>query len=331
MKRKAKTSTGKTTWMMSRAVVLASGMSVLVMLSGNALAEAYDVALAALKSGNYGSARAQMLTFAQQGHSGAQFQLALMFHRGVGATQNYREAKKWYRLASDGGDARARNNLGVIYRDGLGVGQNDVVAYMWFNLAASEPIEKARENRDRLSRTMFAEDILQAQQLAEEYISRLNAMAEIDVAALKQAEQPAPAAPTSKAQDPAEQVASRPLVERENSAAASSAEKANEQPTSIRKWLGSLLSRLPGGADWENESRYLVQLGLFQNRSNVDRIKAKLEAMGIELSVETVAARGDSFQRLRIGPYPDEDEAKSMAERVNEVFRIKSLLIPVAL
>ena len=74
-------------------------------------------------------------------------------------------------------------------------------------------------------------------------------MAEIDVAALKQAEHPAPAAPTSKAQNPAEQVASRPSVEREKSAAASAAEKANEQPknstgASVRSaWLEGVTLR----------------------------------------------------------------------------------------
>ena len=54
----------------------------------------------------------------------AQFNLGVMYHYGQGVPQDYEEAEKWYRLASEKGVARAQCNLGVMYDKGLGVPQD---------------------------------------------------------------------------------------------------------------------------------------------------------------------------------------------------------------
>ena len=40
---------------------------------------------------------------AEQGDADAQYNLGLMYYRGDGATQNYAEAVRWYRLAAEQG------------------------------------------------------------------------------------------------------------------------------------------------------------------------------------------------------------------------------------
>lgn len=153
----------------------ALGAAMALLYPGQVAAEAYDDALSSLHRGAYESAQEQFMDLSERGHAGAQFELGLMFHRGIGLPQNYRHALKWYRLAAAGGDARARNNLGVMNRDGQGVEQSKVMAYMWFSLAAPADDGTGRDNLERLSYTMSSDEILRSQQLAEDYIAKVKA------------------------------------------------------------------------------------------------------------------------------------------------------------
>ena len=60
-----------------------------------------------------------------------------MYDKGLGVTQNYAEALKWYHLAAAQGVSYAQYNLGVMYADDTAVGQDYVQALMWFSLAAT--------------------------------------------------------------------------------------------------------------------------------------------------------------------------------------------------
>ncbi len=150
-------------------------VAVTFLFTGQVAAEAYDNALSSLHRGAYESAQEQFMALAERGHAGAQFELGLMFHRGIGLPQNYEHALKWYRLAASGGDARARNNLGVMYRDGQGVKRSNNIAYMWFSLTASTDDGLGRDNLERLSNNMSSHDILHSQQLAADYIAEIEA------------------------------------------------------------------------------------------------------------------------------------------------------------
>ena len=68
---------------------------------------------------------------ADQGYADAQCNLGVMYDNGQGVPQDYAEAVKWYRLAADQGDAGAQSNLGVMYSDGQGVPQDDEDAERW--------------------------------------------------------------------------------------------------------------------------------------------------------------------------------------------------------
>jgi hypothetical protein len=133
--------------------------------SGNAIAE--------YNRGQYDTAYVMMKESAEAGDVNAHFYLGLMSHQGRGTPINYRQAIEWYRLAADAGDARSRNNLGVMYRDGLGAVANEVLAYMWFSLAAGSQSSEAKRNLQELVRILERGDILQGQQLTEEYLERL--------------------------------------------------------------------------------------------------------------------------------------------------------------
>lgn len=76
--------------------------------------------------------------FLAQGDKYAQNGLGAMYYSGRGATQNYQEAVKWFRLAAEQGLAKAQFNLGVMYELGQGVTQNYEEAVKWFHLAAQQ-------------------------------------------------------------------------------------------------------------------------------------------------------------------------------------------------
>ncbi len=44
-----------------------------------------------------------------------------MYDEGLGVTQDYAEAMKWYRKAAEQGHAGAQHNLGFMYTEGQGI------------------------------------------------------------------------------------------------------------------------------------------------------------------------------------------------------------------
>ena len=56
---------------------------------------------------------------------------------------DHTEAAKWYRKAAGQGVADAQHNLGIMYGKGVGVSQNFAEAVRWFQLAAEQVVEGA--------------------------------------------------------------------------------------------------------------------------------------------------------------------------------------------
>jgi TPR repeat protein len=98
----------------------------------------------------------------------AQSNLGLMYERGHGVAQDYKEAVRWWTLAAQQGDADAQTNLGVMYGLGKGVLQDNIRAHMWLNIAAVGGDKNSLNNREILARKMTAQQIEQAQRMARE-------------------------------------------------------------------------------------------------------------------------------------------------------------------
>ncbi len=106
---------------------------------------------------------------AVQGNAGAQFALGFMYGHGEGVRQNYAEAVKWYRKAAEQGVARAQNNLGVMYGQGQGVARDLVRAYMWCSLSAAQGHKNAANLCDAVAKRMTPAQIAEAQRMAREW------------------------------------------------------------------------------------------------------------------------------------------------------------------
>ena len=86
---------------------------------------------------DYREARRWYRLAAAKGHADAQFNLGVMYDNGHGVPQDYKEAVRWYRLAAEQGDVQAQFVLGLMYDNGTGVAQDYIQSHSWLNLAAS--------------------------------------------------------------------------------------------------------------------------------------------------------------------------------------------------
>src|SRR5580704_10938174 len=81
---------------------------------------------------------------ADQGQADAQFQVGLMLEKGVGVRQDYAEAQLWFALAAGRGDADAEAGLGELYEQGHGVQKDLARAVHWYKLAADQGLPEAQ-------------------------------------------------------------------------------------------------------------------------------------------------------------------------------------------
>ena len=81
-----------------------------------------------------------------EGNAEAQYKLGRMNEEGlVGATEDYKEAAKWYLKAAEKGHAQAQYKMGIMYTLGKGVYKDRVEAAKWFGKAAQQGYEPVRQ------------------------------------------------------------------------------------------------------------------------------------------------------------------------------------------
>jgi cell division protein FtsN len=63
-------------------------------------------------------------------------------------------------------------------------------------------------------------------------------------------------------------------------------------------------------------SGYLLQVGAFPNAGDADALKAKLALQGFVANVQTVQVGGQTFHRVRLGPYRSATELEAVQNRL---------------
>ncbi|MGH8460266.1 MAG: tetratricopeptide repeat protein [Stenotrophobium sp.] len=96
--------------------------------------------------GDYAAAQAEFRPLAVQGNAQAQFNLGVIYDKGLGVQQDDAEAAQWFRESAGQGDANAQYALGVLYADGRGVAQDDAAAVQWYRKAAAQGSALAQNN-----------------------------------------------------------------------------------------------------------------------------------------------------------------------------------------
>ncbi len=109
---------------------------------GNAAAQfvvgkIYDYGNGGVKQDQSTAVKWYMLA-ADQGYTGAQYNLANCFQLGEGIAENKRKAFFWYREAANQGDADSQYMLGLCYASGEGVTKDNTKAIEWFKKSSRQ-------------------------------------------------------------------------------------------------------------------------------------------------------------------------------------------------
>jgi localization factor PodJL len=69
---------------------------------------------------------------------------------------------QWFRKAADRGVADSQYNLGILYARGIGVEQNLAESFKWFSLAAAQGDADAGRKRDDIAKRLDAQSLAAA-------------------------------------------------------------------------------------------------------------------------------------------------------------------------
>lgn len=141
---------------------------------GSALAALRLGALYESAGKDMGEARRFYTWAAEQGNVRAMHALAMLLSEGtlpgLNGKPDWTGALKWFRAAADLGHRDSQYNLGVIYARGLGVSADAAEAWKWLDLAARQGDEDSARKRDILSRDADSAWLAKAQQASATFV-----------------------------------------------------------------------------------------------------------------------------------------------------------------
>ena len=119
---------------------MVTGLAVFaVFTSLSVQANSYNKGLLAAESGDYKSAMKSWGPAAEKGDAAAQFNLATLYHSGLGLPQSEVEAVKWYIKSAENGYSIAQEYLAAAYREGwFGLSKDVKKAEYWENKLAKQ-------------------------------------------------------------------------------------------------------------------------------------------------------------------------------------------------
>lgn len=87
----------------------------------------------------------KIYTSALRGEQMAQYQVGVMYERGIGVEQNQAQSVSWYEKSAQQGYTDAQYNLALMYASGRGVEKNLENAMVWLSKAAKQGDREARK------------------------------------------------------------------------------------------------------------------------------------------------------------------------------------------
>ena len=96
----------------------------------------FEAGIVAYQANNLPLAYASFLAAAKEGHADSQFNVGLMYEKGIGIGKNEKDAVLWYGKAASQGNASAQFNLGVLYENGRGTNVDFAKANEWYRKAS---------------------------------------------------------------------------------------------------------------------------------------------------------------------------------------------------
>ena len=106
---------------------------------------------------------------ATNGNADAQYNLGVLYLKGLGVGQNDELAAQWFQKSAAQGHVEAEKELGRLYQSGKGVKQDYTVAYKWLKLAQLQGDEEAKNGLKACSAAMTPKQIAAAEKQVQEF------------------------------------------------------------------------------------------------------------------------------------------------------------------
>jgi TPR repeat protein len=106
---------------------------------------------------------------AKQGSAEAMNRIGELWAAGTMGEPDPKEAATWYRKAANKGLPQAQLNLGRCCAKGEGVSLDKAEAWKWLQLAANQNCPNAADEREKIQRSMTADELNQARSMADSF------------------------------------------------------------------------------------------------------------------------------------------------------------------
>lgn len=101
-----------------------------------------------------------------------QYYLGVMYMKGQGVEQNYEEAGKWLRKASENRLPQAQYKLARLYSEGKGVPRDYEFAYVWYSVGAAHNHKLSINSLDKAREKLSESELKAAEKLLGEYVEK---------------------------------------------------------------------------------------------------------------------------------------------------------------
>ena len=113
-------------------------------------------------------------------------------------------------------------------------------------------------------------------------------------------------------------VAAKPVADPVPAAA-----KPTESPEPVKEEPAKPATKTTTKADTKKKTEklkkgWVVQVGVYSNTENAERMVAKLKELGVKVKSETITLSGSKATRVRVGPYADRATAERQQARIQK-------------
>lgn len=123
--------------------------------------------------GDYETAYNTMMSISETSEDGlSHHYLGVMYMKGQGVEQDYEEAGKWLRKASEFGLPQAQYKLANLYTQGKGVPQDYEYAYIWYSVGAAHKHKLSLNAVEGAKTKLSPEELAEADKVVTDYIEK---------------------------------------------------------------------------------------------------------------------------------------------------------------
>jgi TPR repeat protein len=141
----------------------------------------FNDGVVAFMMGDYDKAFTTMQSLAETSdHGYAQYYMGMMYMKGQGVEQDYKNASKWFRKASEKHIPQAQYKLGDLYFKGRGVPKDYEFAYVWFSVGASQEHTLSVNAVNKAKEKLSEEELGEADKLIAKYVKQYGPIEDVD-------------------------------------------------------------------------------------------------------------------------------------------------------